>query len=94
MPVMSVIGKPFFIGEKDGMGQTMKLANNMLSATAMAATSEAMVMGVKAGRSPVMVDVINPAAAATLTKPSYPNISRHLRFGFATGLMMIRGSVR
>src|SRR5215204_53635 len=59
-PALDVIGKVFFIGEKPGMGQTMKLANNMLSATAMAATSEAMVMGVKAGIDPaVMVDVIN-----------------------------------
>ena len=31
-PVLSVIGKPFFIGEKPGMGQTMKLCNNLLSA--------------------------------------------------------------
>ena len=43
-PVLAVIGKVFFIGEKPGMGQTMKLANNMLSATAMAASSEAMVL--------------------------------------------------
>jgi 3-hydroxyisobutyrate dehydrogenase-like beta-hydroxyacid dehydrogenase len=28
--VISVIGKPFFVGEKPGMGQTMKLCNNML----------------------------------------------------------------
>ena len=34
--VLSVIGKPFFIGEKPGMGQTMKLCNNLLSAATMA----------------------------------------------------------
>src|SRR6266446_1764129 len=48
-PALKVIGKVFHIGEQPGAGQTMKLANNFLSATAMAATSEAMVMGVKAG---------------------------------------------
>src|SRR5271168_3979634 len=48
-PALEVIGKVFFIGEKPGSGQTMKLANNLLSATAMVATSEAVVMGVKAG---------------------------------------------
>ena len=57
---LAVFGKVFVIGDKPGMAQTMKLANNFLSATAMAATSEAVVMGVKAGLDPaVMVDVIN-----------------------------------
>ena len=56
----AAIGKVFFIGEQPGAGQTMKLCNNFLSATAMTATSEAMVMGVKAGLDPrIMLDVIN-----------------------------------
>ena len=46
---LAVFGKVFIIGDKPGMAQTMKLANNFLSATAMAATSEAVAMGVKAG---------------------------------------------
>src|ERR1700704_5215094 len=49
---IEAIGKPFFISTKPGAGQTMKLANNFLSATAMVATSEAVVMGVKAGLDP------------------------------------------
>ena len=49
---LSVFGTVFVIGHKAGMAQTMKLANNFLSATAMAATSEAVVMGVKAGLDP------------------------------------------
>ena len=58
--VLSVIGKPFFIGDKPGMGQTMKLCNNLLSAANMALSSEVMVMGAKAGLDPqIMVDVIN-----------------------------------
>src|SRR5438445_3318195 len=57
---LEVIGKVFFIGEKPGSGQTMKLANNFLSATAMAATSEAVVMVAKSGLDPpVMIDVSN-----------------------------------
>src|SRR3954463_13630674 len=40
---LDVIGKVFFIGEKQGSAQTMKLANNFLSATAVVATSEAVV---------------------------------------------------
>jgi 3-hydroxyisobutyrate dehydrogenase-like beta-hydroxyacid dehydrogenase len=91
LPVTSVIGKPFFIGEKPGMGQTMKLANNMLSATAMAATSEAMVMGVKAGIDPaVMVDVINSGSGRnTASEAKFPKavLPGTFDFGFAAGLM-------
>src|SRR4051794_17657782 len=59
-PALDVIGNVFFIGENPGPGQTMKLANKRLSAPAVAATSEAVVMGVKAGPAPaVMIDVIN-----------------------------------
>src|SRR5476651_716095 len=46
-PALEVIGRVFFIGEKPGSAQTMKLANNLLSATAVAATCESVVMGVK-----------------------------------------------
>ena len=57
---LRVIGKPFYIGPDAGLAQTMKLVNNMLSAAAMALTSEAVVMGAKAGLDPdVMIDVIN-----------------------------------
>src|SRR5262245_15084783 len=38
-PALEAIGRVFFISEKPGAGQTMKLANNFLSATAMLATS-------------------------------------------------------
>jgi 3-hydroxyisobutyrate dehydrogenase-like beta-hydroxyacid dehydrogenase len=44
-PALAVIGKVFFISERPGAGQTMKLVNNVLSAAAMVATSEAMVTG-------------------------------------------------
>src|SRR6267154_66557 len=54
-PALGVIGKVFFIGEKPGSAQTMKLANNFLSATAMVATSEAVVMGVKSGLDPAVM---------------------------------------
>src|SRR6202034_3406582 len=44
-PALDVIGKVFFIGEKPGSAQTMKLANNLLSAPSGAATAEAVVVG-------------------------------------------------
>src|SRR5215471_4071262 len=90
-PVLSIFGKPFFIGERPGSAQTMKLANNLLSATAMAATSEAMVMGVKAGLDPtVMIDVINSGSGRnTASEAKFPKsvLPGTFNFGFATGLM-------
>ena len=37
-PLMSLMGKPFHVGPKPGQGQAVKLLNNFLSATALAAT--------------------------------------------------------
>src|SRR5579862_2622328 len=42
-PVLKPIGNVYFLGEKAGAGQLMKLANNLLSAAALAVTSEVMV---------------------------------------------------
>jgi 3-hydroxyisobutyrate dehydrogenase-like beta-hydroxyacid dehydrogenase len=91
-PALGVIGKVFFIGEKPGSAQTMKLANNFLSATAMVATSEAVVMGVKSGLDPaVMIDVINSGSGLnTASRDKFPRsvLPRSFDFGFATGLMV------
>ncbi|MBU2532317.1 MAG: NAD(P)-dependent oxidoreductase, partial [Alphaproteobacteria bacterium] len=64
VPAFEAIGKNlFYLGEAPGLGQTMKLTNNYLSATANIATAEALVMGVKAGLDPaVMVDVFNASS--------------------------------
>jgi len=91
-PALEVIGKVFFIGTKPGSGQTMKLANNFLSATAMVATSEAVVTGVKSGLDPkVMIDVINSGSGLnTASRDKFPRavLPRTFDFGFATGLMV------
>jgi 3-hydroxyisobutyrate dehydrogenase-like beta-hydroxyacid dehydrogenase len=90
-PALSVLGRIFFIGERPGAGQTMKLCNNFLSATAMTATSEAMVMGVKAGLDPkIMLDVINSGSGrntATADKFGRVVLPRLFNLGFTTGLM-------
>jgi 3-hydroxyisobutyrate dehydrogenase-like beta-hydroxyacid dehydrogenase len=74
------------------MAQTMKLANNFLSATAMAATSEAVVMGVKAGLNPaIMIDVINAGSGRnTASTDKFPKaiLPRSFDLGFATALML------
>jgi 3-hydroxyisobutyrate dehydrogenase-like beta-hydroxyacid dehydrogenase len=91
-PVLAVIGKVFFIGEKPGSAQTMKLANNLLSATAVAATSEAVVMGVKSGLDPaVMIEVINAGSGMnTASRDKFPRsiLPRSFDFGFATAMMV------
>jgi hypothetical protein len=90
-PALSVIGKFFYIGEQPGAGQTMKLCNNFLSAAAMAATAEAMVLGVKAGLDPkVMLDVINASSGRnTATETKFPNnvLPGTFDLGFTNGLM-------
>ncbi len=89
---LAVFGKVFIVGEKPGMAQTMKLANNFLSATAMAATSEAVAMGVKAGLDPaVMIDVINAGSGRTTASDGkFPQaiLPRTFNYGFATALML------
>jgi 3-hydroxyisobutyrate dehydrogenase-like beta-hydroxyacid dehydrogenase len=90
-PLFETIGKYFYIGDKPGMGQLMKLANNMLSATTLAASAEIMVMGVKGGLDPrVMIDVINVSSGANAAlRDKFPKavLPRSFDYGFATGLM-------
>jgi 3-hydroxyisobutyrate dehydrogenase-like beta-hydroxyacid dehydrogenase len=90
-PPLDHIGKVFFVGTQPGQGQTMKLLNNLLSATAMTISSEAVVMGVKAGLDPKMViDVINSGSGRnTATQDKIPRcvIPRTFDFGFAVGLL-------
>ena len=90
--VLAVFGKVFVIGDKPGMAQTMKLANNFLSATAMAATAEAVAMGVKAGLDPaVMIDVINAGSGRTTASDGkFPQsiLPRTFNYGFGTALML------
>ncbi|MFY0610289.1 MAG: NAD(P)-dependent oxidoreductase [Hyphomicrobiaceae bacterium] len=83
VPAFEAIGKNlFYLGDAPGLGQTMKLTNNYLSATANIATAEAMVMGVKAGLDPaVMVDVFNASSGRNdSTMNKVPNSILNRRF--------------
>ena len=68
----------------------MKLANNLLAAAALAVTSEAMVMGVRAGLDPqVMIDVINAGSGRnSASQDKFPRaiLPGTFDFGFHTGL--------
>jgi 3-hydroxyisobutyrate dehydrogenase-like beta-hydroxyacid dehydrogenase len=91
-PALKVFGRVFVLGERPGAGQTMKLVNNVLSATAMAASSEALVMGTKAGLDPrLMLDVINAATGrntATESKFAKAVLPGTFDLGFSAGLML------
>lgn len=88
--ILSALGKPVFVGERPGSAQVMKLANNLLAATALAITAEALVFGVKSGLDPaVMCEVFNISSGrntATLDKFPRAVLTGTFDFGFSTGL--------
>ena len=89
-PVLKVFGKTFYVGEKPGLAQIAKLANNLLAASAIVLSSEAMAMGVKAGvDAKVLIDIINAGSGRnSATQDKFPRaiLTRTFDFGFATGL--------
>jgi 3-hydroxyisobutyrate dehydrogenase len=88
--VLQNLGKTFFVGPDAGQAQTVKLANNVMSAAAVAITSEAVVMGVKAGIDPkLMLDVINAGSGRnTASADKFPRcvLPRTFDVGFAAAL--------
>lgn len=90
-PLFAVLGRAIFVSEQPGAAQTMKLINNLMAATTLAATAEVMVMGVKAGLSAdVMIDVLNAGSGGThASRDKFPRavLPRTFDYGFATGLM-------
>jgi 3-hydroxyisobutyrate dehydrogenase-like beta-hydroxyacid dehydrogenase len=89
-PILKNFGKLFFTGEKPGLAQTAKLANNLLAAAALVVSSEAMAMGVKAGLDPkILLDIINAGSGRnSATQDKFPRsiLPGTFDFGFATGL--------
>ena len=89
--LLAPLGKVFYLGERPGLGQTMKLANNLLSAAAMAITSEALVMGVKAGLdASQMIDIINAGSGRnTASDGKFPRsiLPRTFDYGFTNAHM-------
>lgn len=89
-PILAILGKLFFMGETPGAGQTMKLANNLISACHVAITGEAMAFGEKAGLDPkLMIDVLNVSSGrSSASQDKWPRsvLPRTFDFGFATAL--------
>ncbi len=89
-PLLEVLGRVYELGEKPGLGQTVKLANNLMSAASLAIAAEALAMGVKAGVDPAaMLDVLNASSgrnSATQDKIPKHVLNRKFDFGFANAL--------
>ena len=71
----SMAGNVFRVGSDPGQGQAMKVLNNFLSGTAMAATAEAVAFGVAQGLDMGMIlDVVNTSSGRnTATADKFPN---------------------
>jgi 3-hydroxyisobutyrate dehydrogenase-like beta-hydroxyacid dehydrogenase len=91
-PVLDhLAGNVFHVGTEAGMGQLAKVLNNLLSATALAVTAEAMALGVKGGLDPeLLLDVFNASSGRnSATAQKFPQVvlPRTFDFGFALALM-------
>ncbi|MGB0571295.1 MAG: NAD(P)-dependent oxidoreductase [Alphaproteobacteria bacterium] len=90
-PFDAVGGNTFHVGQTPGQGQAVKLLNNFLSATAMAATSEAVQFGLGHGVAmETILDVVNVSTGRnTASADKFPNRVATERFdaGFAMALM-------
>jgi len=91
-PILSCLGGQLFhVGEKPGMGQAVKLLNNFLSATAMAATSEAIAFGTAEGLDmQTVLDVVNRSTGQnTASRDKFPKrvVTESYDGGFAASMM-------
>lgn len=91
IPLLKNLGHPEVVGGEVGMGQSLKLLNNLMVATHMAITAEATVLGVKAGLDPeVMLRVLNKGSGRNIcTEERWHKhvLNRKFDNGFANGLM-------
>ena len=91
-PVLSGLSDcRYRVGDRPGLAQAMKLANNFLSATALVATSEAIAFGVAEGLDmTVMLEVLNGSSgrsAATSDKFPHHVLTGRYASGFTNSLM-------
>lgn len=90
-PILSVMGKNLFYMGRIGAGHAMKAINNFLSATTLAATSEAVILATKLGLNPQrVVEVLQVSTGRSYsTEIKFPKyiLPRTYNSGFALGLM-------
>lgn len=90
-PILSVMGKNLFYMGGIGSGHAVKAINNFLSATSLAATSEAIILAEKLGLSPQrVVEVLQVSTGRSYsTELKFPKfvLPRTFNSGFAMDLM-------
>jgi len=91
-PLVALMGKPFHVGPKPGQGQAVKLLNNFLSATALAATCEAIAFGTQQGiEMKTILDIVNASSGRnSATDDKFPRRIMHGKYdaGFAAKLQL------
>lgn len=92
-PILSLLGSRLFtIGDQAGLGQAMKLVNNVILACTAVATFEGLVLGAKIGLdSRTMTEVLNCSSARSfITQDKLPRalLDRSFPAGFATSLLL------
>lgn len=91
-PLLALMGKPFHVGPKPGQGQAVKILNNFLSATALAATSEAIAFGTRQGiEMKTILDIVNASSGRnSATEDKFLNRIQHGRYdaGFTSKLQL------
>lgn len=91
-PLLAMLGGNINHVGGAGAGHTIKALNNMISATTLAATAEAMALGVKLGLEPEkMLDVINTSTGRSFSSDfKFPNqvLTRKFEVGFTLDLMV------
>jgi len=91
-PVLRLMGKPFYVGPKPGQAQAVKVLNNFLSATALAATSEAIAFGTQQGIDmKTILDIVNASSGRnSATEDKFLNRILHGRYdaGFTAKLQL------
>ncbi|GLI26530.1 hypothetical protein ARHIZOSPH14_07720 [Agromyces rhizosphaerae] len=91
LPVLEVLGRPTHVGAV-GAGHALKAINNLMSATHLWASSEAMLTGIAFGLDPeVMLDAINGSSGRSgSTQHKWPNfiVGETYDSGFGLALML------
>jgi 3-hydroxyisobutyrate dehydrogenase len=98
LPVLRAMGENVFHVGEVGMGQTVKLCNNLIAAISQIAVCEAFALGAAAGADPkIMHEVISKSSGdcwVLRTRPPHPGlvenapVDQHWAPGFMTDLML------
>jgi 2-hydroxy-3-oxopropionate reductase len=92
LPVLESLAKSIFVvGCEPGQGQVVKVINNLLSASAIAITAEALTLGIRAGIEPkTLLDVVGASSGSnTAVVDKFPRqvLTRRFDHGFRLELM-------